>query len=322
MNKLLPNQQLAVGQQLVSTNGRVNLIMQGDGNLVLYRTMFGKPLWASNTNGRPATRAVMQTDGNFVVYSASNVPFWATATNGFPGASITLQDDGNLVVYDAAGRARWASNTVQNFQSPTFGYGDARGYTYVETSESWKELCRVLPCFDALQWPDYASKHVDDVIDGQPVVIQLWKGWCQKFLGIQSFPGGIGAEVGVYRRIPGHARPTSLPFLPPVIASRVLSLIAGFTDSQLWWPFPELGARVEFTLVNPVNNTTFFHAGTETTYWLAQWMNDGSYSRYQRDQGRRWGWLPPWWPGNSRTPFFSADYWLDYKVNGKAYPRW
>ena len=78
---------------------------------------------------------------------------------------------------------------------------DDQGYEYVETSEDWKKACLPLPCFAAVWWPDYATKVVEDTIDGQPVVIQLWKGWCQKFLGDDDFPGGIGAEVGVYHRV-------------------------------------------------------------------------------------------------------------------------
>jgi hypothetical protein len=51
-------------------------------------------------------------------------------------------------------------------------------------------------------------------------------------------------------------------------------------------------------------------------------MNDASYAKYQSDQGLRWSWLPSWWPGNSLTPAFATDYILDYKINGKSYPRW
>jgi hypothetical protein len=322
MDRLQPNQQLNVTDQLASNNGRVNLIMQGDGNLVLYRTRFGRALWASNTQGKPVHHVIMQGDGNLVAYSAAGAPDWNTGTYGHPGAWMVLQDDGNLVVYDSANTPLWASNTVQDFSSPTIGYADDHGYTYVETSELWQQMCSVLPCCLALQWPDYATRIVEDTINGQLVVIQLWKGWCQKFLGLQNFPGGIGAEVGVYRRIPGRIRPTSLPFLPQPLAAFILNTIATLSDNELWWPFPELQAQIEFTLVNPVTNQTFFCAGPETSYWLAKWMNDGSYTQYQGDQGVRWPWLPSWWPGNSQTPFFSADYALDYKINGKSYPRW
>jgi hypothetical protein len=319
VDRLQPNQQLNVGQQLVSNNGLLNLIMQGDGNLVLYRTQFGQALWASNTWGKPVNRAVMQTDGNFVAYEAGGTPRWSSGTWGHAGAWVILQDDGNLVVYDSANKPLWASNTVQNFSSPTIMYSDSRGYSYVETSEWWKQMCTSLPCSLLLQWPDYATAKVETTINQVPVVIQVWKGWCQKFLGLQNFPGGIGAEVGVYRRIPGKIRPTSLPFLPAPVAAFILAGLASLRDSDIWWPAPELNATVRYTLVNPVNNTTFFTAGPETSYWLAKWMNDGSYSKYQADQGKRWFWLPSWFPGNSNTPLFSVNYRLDFTVNGSSY---
>jgi hypothetical protein len=107
---------------------------------------------------------------------------------------------------------------------PTVRTVDSRGYDFDETSPSWKEECRALPCFKDIRWPDYDTWVVEDVIDGQPVVIQLWKGWCQQFLGRSDFPGGIGAEVGVYRRIPGKALPADLSFVPlplRILARRV-----------------------------------------------------------------------------------------------------
>jgi len=51
-------------------------------------------------------------------------------------------------------------------------------------------------------------------------------------------------------------------------------------------------------------------------------MNDGSYSKYQRDQGKRWKALPAWMPGNARTPLLAVGYKLHYKINGKGYPAW
>ncbi|MEU5045878.1 hypothetical protein [Streptomyces griseorubiginosus] len=44
MDRLNADQRLAVGEELSSGNGRVRLVMQGDGNLVLYRTDDGAPL--------------------------------------------------------------------------------------------------------------------------------------------------------------------------------------------------------------------------------------------------------------------------------------
>jgi hypothetical protein len=229
-----------------------------------------------------------------------------------------LQADGNFVVYDADNNALWASNTVQDFNSPTFRYADALGYQYDETSELWKQLCTAFPCFALLQWPGYSTQVVDTIdgqpitINGQPVVIQLWKGTCKKFLGgLLNFPGGIGAEVGVYHRVPGRARPTvqSLSFLPAPLAAFIVATIATLTDDQLWWAFPELNTQIEFTLTNPVTNEPFFTAGPETTYWLNKWMDDDSYEKYQGDQ-------------RNQTPASPTDYLLDYRINGNGYPRW
>lgn len=324
MDRLNAPQQLNINDELLpASHQKAKLIMQGDGNLVLYRTHFGYPLWATNTWGQPVNRTVMQIDGDLVAYDPQNVRHWDTVTGGHPGAWAILQDDANFVVYDVANHPLWASNTVQNWSCPTFRYTAGNGYHFNETSESWKDLCRNLPSFAALTWPDYATKVIRTEIDGEQVVIQLWKGWCQKFLGLSDFPGGVGAEVGIYHQIPGRAVPTSLPFLSGPVESFILSKLANLTANDIWWPFPELNAKIEYILTNPVNNQIFFSGGPENSYWLAKWMDDdGSYDRYKRDQGRRWSWLPWWFPGNSKAPVFSVQYLLDFKINGASFPRW
>lgn len=115
MDRLHADQRLGPGAELTSDNSRVRLVMQGDGNLVLYRTDDGAPLWSSDTWQQPITHAVMQGDGNFVLHTDEEKPLWATSTDGNPGAWIVLQDDGNLVLYGASGVALWASGTVQRF---------------------------------------------------------------------------------------------------------------------------------------------------------------------------------------------------------------
>jgi hypothetical protein len=97
------------GGWITSPNGRYKLIYQNDGNLVLYAG--SQALWNSATYGRSAGRAVMQPDGNLVVYDASNRAVWNSNTWGNPGARLALQDDGNLVIYDTSGRALWSSGT-------------------------------------------------------------------------------------------------------------------------------------------------------------------------------------------------------------------
>ena len=252
----------------------------------------------------------MQTDGNFVAITPQGTPYWDTATHGNPGSSLVMQDDGNLVVYNGANRALWASNTVADLRDPTIRYVREGGYSYNECSESWQAMCRAFPCFRALQWPGYATDVVETTIDGQAVVIQLWKGYCPKFLGfagINNFPGGVGAEVGIYRRIPGKVRVPPIPLLPSRAGVLTASAINTAADSELWWPFPELGTTLEFSLINPRSGDVVFSAGPSTSYWLTKWMDDGSYQQYQRDHS-----APPAW----------TDYILEYKVNKRVFYRW
>ncbi len=105
------NTGLGPGDSLSSCQACFDLVMQTDGNLVLYR-QGGQALWATGTSGQKGLTFVMQTDGNAVLYSNAGCPLWDSATSGNAGAFLALQDDGNLVVYGASGKALWASNTV------------------------------------------------------------------------------------------------------------------------------------------------------------------------------------------------------------------
>ncbi|WP_369366089.1 hypothetical protein AB5L52_23975 [Streptomyces sp. CG4] len=92
------------------------LVVQPDGNVVLYRKRDGKALWSTGTYGHSGAYAYMQGDGNLVVYPSSGSALWSTHTSGHSGAYATEQSDGNFVVYAASGGpgkggALWASNT-------------------------------------------------------------------------------------------------------------------------------------------------------------------------------------------------------------------
>lgn len=103
------NQILTTGQSITSSNGRYRLVMQNDGNLVLYS--INRPLWHTRTAGTAANRVVMQDDGNLVIYDAQNKAFWASGTAGKGISSLTIQNDGNLVLYDSANRPTWYTGT-------------------------------------------------------------------------------------------------------------------------------------------------------------------------------------------------------------------
>jgi hypothetical protein len=107
---LLTNQFLMKEDWLLSGDGRHQFILQDDGNLVLYRLSDHKAIWASNTNGKAVSKAIMQQDGNFVIYGFPNA-IWATNTAGKPNSTLIVQNDGNVVIYEPTVPV-WASNTA------------------------------------------------------------------------------------------------------------------------------------------------------------------------------------------------------------------
>lgn len=110
---LQQDERLSPGQSLTSNNGCFQLVMQNDGNLVLYGKG-GKAFWATGTTGKEVEFAIMQGDGNFVLYAPGGRPTWATNPGnvGSAGFRLIVQDDGNAVVY-ANDRPIWAVNPGQ-----------------------------------------------------------------------------------------------------------------------------------------------------------------------------------------------------------------
>jgi hypothetical protein len=107
---------LFVGQSLVSDNCYYHLDMQGDGNLVLYAGPgTGSARWATNTRGHDEPYAIVQGDGNFVVYNIDPMQtLWNAGTSRGARSVLWLQNDGNLVVYPATSPGKdywWASWT-------------------------------------------------------------------------------------------------------------------------------------------------------------------------------------------------------------------
>jgi hypothetical protein len=63
---LQPGQSFHVNTPLYSDDGVFRVVLQRDGNLVVYDN-HNKALWASGTNGKTVSRCTMQTDGNLVI---------------------------------------------------------------------------------------------------------------------------------------------------------------------------------------------------------------------------------------------------------------
>ncbi|WP_307782033.1 protein kinase [Streptomyces sp. MBT65] len=87
---------------------RAKLIMQPDGNLVLYDAA-GTAHWASRTQGEGNT-AVLQEDGNLVVYDAQHQALWSSNTEGADGATLKVLETGNMVIATDT-RIVWQTNT-------------------------------------------------------------------------------------------------------------------------------------------------------------------------------------------------------------------
>jgi len=105
---LASGEALYPGQAALSCGGKLAFVHQTDGNVVLYYS--GRALWSSGTNGRTTSVLLMQGDGNLVLYGPGYVPIWSTGTWRYAGASLAIQGDCNAVIY-AGGSAVWATNT-------------------------------------------------------------------------------------------------------------------------------------------------------------------------------------------------------------------
>jgi hypothetical protein len=103
---------LSSGQSLDSLADDYSLTMQTDGNLVENDNASGASVWASGTSGNPGARAIMQGDGNLVVYSSSGSALWASGTYANPGAYLSLPVGGQLAVLSSAGSVLWAGPGV------------------------------------------------------------------------------------------------------------------------------------------------------------------------------------------------------------------
>jgi len=102
--------------------GNVDLAMQTDGNLVMYRhNDHSIVYWKTDTKGKGATQLLFQRDGNLVLYTAGYKDHvWASNTNNkcysYETPALSLQSDSNFVIYCRANdfsyiRYIWASGT-------------------------------------------------------------------------------------------------------------------------------------------------------------------------------------------------------------------
>ncbi len=95
------------GESVLSADKQYRLIMQADGNLVLY-TISGAHIWSTATHHSGATHVIFQTDGNLVVYTPT-IPVWASHTWGNSGASMIFHNEGYLAIVASSGTKKWST---------------------------------------------------------------------------------------------------------------------------------------------------------------------------------------------------------------------
>lgn len=104
-NFLARGEVLTEGEYLRSDIGNYQLLMQSDGNLVLYQAGFA--LWETGTSGNPGAYVIFQSDGNLVVHASDGVPLWGTETWQTDASQLVLRDDGDLVLIGSNGHVYW-----------------------------------------------------------------------------------------------------------------------------------------------------------------------------------------------------------------------
>ena len=94
---------------MISPNGISELVMQSDGNLVVYKN--GASVWASGTAGSGATYMALGGDGNLGVYTESGLALWKTNTSNKGVNYLAVGDDGDLGLYTQSGATVWKTGT-------------------------------------------------------------------------------------------------------------------------------------------------------------------------------------------------------------------
>ncbi|HEY9029229.1 MAG TPA: hypothetical protein VIP05_33395 [Burkholderiaceae bacterium] len=131
-----PGTTMNLGNWAISPNEQYVLVMQYDGNFVLYEvdgtppqpnsSFLGYALWATATfdASPPATQARFDAGGDLGVYAQNGATLWNSLTEGCNPTFLAVQDDGNLVLY-AAGGTPWSTDTFAKLSSylPTIAPG-------------------------------------------------------------------------------------------------------------------------------------------------------------------------------------------------------
>lgn len=90
-------------QQLFNPDRSRRLVLQRDGNLVLYDRN-NRALWATGTNGRDGYALVFQNNGVLSLRNKNNATIWSTNSGGKGGQRLTMHDNGRFFIYAGSNR--------------------------------------------------------------------------------------------------------------------------------------------------------------------------------------------------------------------------
>ncbi len=115
-NVLQAGQTMRTGVILESLNKNYQLVMQDDGNLVLYAIQQGGTRSTGFNSGRGGSYAAQLFDGNFVVFNSDGGVHWQTNSGGRSSANylMVLGDNGSLTV-----REPFLFNPISTFFTDT-----------------------------------------------------------------------------------------------------------------------------------------------------------------------------------------------------------
>lgn len=120
--RMTTNQRLDIGQR-IEVAGKGFLILQTDGNLVLYKTNISpnSAAWATGTHGKMVTHALMQGDGNLVIYNNST-PIWASNTWNVPNGYFNIDlNNWQIGIYSQFGALMKELKAAENVVTTTYG---------------------------------------------------------------------------------------------------------------------------------------------------------------------------------------------------------
>ena len=105
-------------ESIISSSKQFYAVLQSDGNFVLYKSLTRKqPLWATNTwmidNPKPF-RLKLTDYGALILSDKEGNTVW-NSDSGYKGSEgnykLIIQNDGNMVIYDANNQPTWATCT-------------------------------------------------------------------------------------------------------------------------------------------------------------------------------------------------------------------